>query len=252
VNADWTVLGIGFAILVGALSVSAVLIAFLEEPHRAQRRARAGVRRSSSVQFAARSGLPPSAVAGTTFGIDARSGRAAGPYRGAVLAAVVAMIVVTATLTFGASLHTLVSQPALYGWNWDYAVQSSDGYGPVPNKAVATLRHDPEVTSSSGVSFATLQLDGVEVPTLLSDPGGPVAPPITSGHGLTTKHQIVLGAATLAQLHKRIGDTVGLKFVPGYPPRPISLTIVGVATMPAIGIAEGLHTVRLSRPTRGR
>jgi hypothetical protein len=194
------------------------------------------------VQLAARSGLPPSAVAGTTFGIDARSGRAAGPYRGAVLAAVVAMIVVTATLTFGASLHTLVSQPALYGWNWDYAVQSSDGYGPVPNKAVATLRHDPEVTSSSGVSFATLQLDGVEVPTLLSDPGGPVAPPITSGHGLTTKHQIVLGAATLAQLHKRIGDTVGLKFVPGYPPRPISLTIVGVATMPAIGIAEGLHT----------
>ncbi len=55
------------------------------------------------------------------------------------------MIVVTATLTFGASLHTLVSQPALYGWNWDYAVQVSNGYGPVPNKAVATLRHDPAV-----------------------------------------------------------------------------------------------------------
>jgi hypothetical protein len=242
VNADWTVLGIGFAVLVGVLSVGAIVIAFLEEPHRAQRRQRGGVRRSSSVQLAARSGLPPSAVAGTTFGIDARSGRAAGPYRGAVLAAVVAMIVVTATLTFGASLHTLVSQPALYGWNWDYAVQSSDGYGPVPNKAVATLRHDPEVTSSSGVSFATMQLDGVEVPTLLSNPGGPVAPPVTSGHGLTTKHQIVLGAATLAQLHKRIGDTVGLKYVPAYPPRPIRLTIVGVATMPAIGIAEGLHT----------
>ena len=152
------------------------------------------------------------------------------------------MIVVTTTLTFGASLHTLVSQPALYGWNWDYAVQSSDGYGPVPNKAVATLRHDPEVTSSSGVSFATMQLDGVEVPTLLSDPGSPVAPPIIAGHGLSTKHQIVLGAATLAQLHKRIGDTVDLRYVPAYPRRPIRLTIVGVATMPAIGIAEGLHT----------
>ena len=242
VNADWTVFGIGFAILVGVLSIGAALIAFLDEPHRAQRRARAGARRSSGVQFAARSGLPPSAVAGTTFAIDARSGRAAGPYRGTVLAAVVAMIVVTTTLTFGASLHTLVSQPALYGWNWDYAVQSSDGYGPVPNKAVATLRHDPEVTSSSGVSFATMQLDGVEVPTLLSDPGSPVAPPVTTGHGLSTKHQIVLGAATLAQLHKRIGDTVDLKYVPAYPRRPIRLTIVGVATMPAIGIAEGLHT----------
>jgi len=135
-----------------------------------------------------------------------------------------------------------VSHPALYGWNWDYAVQSSDGYGPVPNKAVATLRHDPEVTSFSGVSFATMQLDGVEVPTLLSDPGAPVAPPVVTGHGLETSHQIVLGATTLAQLHKRIGDTVDLEYVPGYPLHPIVLTIVGVATMPAIGIAEGLHT----------
>ena len=94
------------------------------------------------------------------------------------------MIVVTTTLTFGASLHTLVSQPALYGWNWDYAVQSSDGYGPVPNKAVAVLRHDPAVQSFSGVWFVTMQLDGVEVPTLLAAPGSPVAPPIVSGHGL--------------------------------------------------------------------
>jgi hypothetical protein len=30
--------------------------------------------------------------------------------------------------------------------------------------------------------------------------------------------------------------------VPGYPRRPIRLTVAGVATMPAIGIAEGLHT----------
>ncbi len=151
------------------------------------------------------------------------------------------MVVVTATLTFGASLSALVSHPALYGWNWDYAVQSSDGYGPVPNQAVAPFRHDPAVTLS-GVWFATMQLDGVEVPTLLSDPGSSVTPPVISGHGLDTSRQVVLGAATLAQLHKRIGDTVDLQYVPGYPRRPIPLTIVGVATMPAIGIAEGLHT----------
>src|SRR6202035_3124039 len=157
-----------------------------------------------------------------------------GHFRWAVLSAVIAMIVVTTTLTFGSSLHALVSQPALYGWNWDYAVQSSDGYGPVPNAALTTLRHDPEVTSS-GVWFATMQLDGVEVPTLLSNPGSPVAPPIVSGRALATSRQVVLGAATMAQLHRRIGDTVDLRYVPGYPPRPIRLTIVGVATMPAIG-----------------
>ncbi len=242
VNADWTVLGVGFAALFGILAAAAVAIAWLEAPHRAQRRTRLSGRRSSTVQLAARSGLPPSAVAGASLAVDARNGRAAGPYRWALLTAVIAMIVLTTTLTFGASLHTLVSRPALYGWNWDDAVQSSDGYGPVPNKALAVLRHDPAVQSYSGIWFATLQLDGVEVPTLLAIPESAVAPPIISGNGLATSRQIVLGAATLAQLHKRIGDTVDLQYVPGYPRRPIRLTIAGVATMPAIGIAEGLHT----------
>ena len=215
VNVDWTVLGVGFAVLVGVIGGGAVVIAFLGAPHRTERRSRSFAHRSSTGQLMARTGLPPSAVAGASFAVDARYGRTAGPYRWALVAAVIAMIVVTTTLTFGASLQALVSHPALYGWNWDYAVQSSDGYGPVPNKAVATLRHDTEVTSYSGVSFATMQLDGVEVPTLLSDPGSTVAPPILAGHGLATSRQIVLGAATLAQLHKRIGDSVDLQYVPG-------------------------------------
>jgi hypothetical protein len=242
VNADWSVLGVGFAVLFVVIGFGAVALAFFGAPHRAQRRPRSFARRSSTVQLATRSSLPPSAVAGASFALDARVGRTAGPYRWAVLAAVIAMVVVTATLIFGSSLHALVSEPALYGWNWDYAVQSSDGYGPVPDRSVATLRRDPDVASYAGVFFATMQLDGVEVPTLLSDPRAPVAPPITSGHGLDGSHQIVLGAATLAQLHKRIGDTVDLRYSPVSPRRPIPLTIVGVATMPAIGIAEGLHT----------
>ncbi len=243
VNADWTVLGAGFAVMTVVIGAAAVLMAFLGTPHRAQRRARARARayRSTTVRFITQSGLPPSAVAGASLSVDPRYGRAAGHFRWAVLSAVIAMIVLTTTLTFGSSLHALVSHPALYGWNWDYAVQSSDGYGPVPNAALTTLRHDPGVTSS-GVWFATMQLDGVEVPSLLSNPGSPVTPPITSGRALATSHEIVLGAATMAQLHKRIGDTVDLRYVPGYPRRPIRLTIVGVATMPAIGIAEGLHT----------
>ena len=65
-------------------------------------------------------------------------------------------------------------------------VQSSDGYGPVPNKAVADVRHDSAVQSFSGVWFVTMQLDGVEVPTLLAAPGSPVGPPIVAGRGLAT------------------------------------------------------------------
>ena len=154
----------------------------------------------------------------------------------------IALLVVSATLTFGHSLQNLVAQPALYGWNWDYAVQSSDGYGPVPNPTVkGVLRHNPGVTES-GVWFVSLQLDGVEVPTLLAYPGASLAPPVVTGHGLAGRNQIVLGAATMAQMHKRIGDTVAVRYAPTFPPHAIAFKIVGVATMPAIGIAEGLHS----------
>ena len=49
------------------------------------------------------------------------------PVRSVLAGAVLAMAVVIATLTFGASLNTLVSHPALYGWNFDYALYSVQG-----------------------------------------------------------------------------------------------------------------------------
>ena len=242
INADWTVLGIGFAVLVGVLGASAALIAYLDAPHRVGQRRRSADRRSATVQLVAKSGLPISAVAGAQFALERGSGRTAAPTRWALLGGIIAMIVVATTLTFGSSLQSLVSRPQLYGWNWDYAVQSSDGYGPVPNQATAMLSSDRTVISSSGVWFATLQLDGVEVPVLLANPNAPVSPPIVQGHGLRTSNQIVLGATTLAQLHKHIGDVLQMRYTSGFPPRPIHLLIVGVATLPAIGIAEALHT----------
>jgi hypothetical protein len=92
------------------------------------------------------------------------------------------------------------------------------------------------------VWFATFQIDGVEVPVLIASPNAAICPPVIAGHGLRSSDQIVLGAATLAQLHKHIGDIVDMDYTSNFPPRPIRLLIVGVATMPAIGIAEGLHT----------
>jgi ABC-type antimicrobial peptide transport system permease subunit len=48
----------------------------------------------------------------------------------------------------------------------------------------------------------------------------------------------VLGPATLAQLHKRIGDFVVLR---GVMSQPIRLRIVGTATLPTIGTTLGVH-----------
>ena len=240
-NADWTVLALGTLALAGLLLLAAFVGAVLAAPHRhLSERVRGG--RPGFADAAFRWGLPPSTAVGARFALDAGRGRDGGSTRWVLVGAVTALLVVSATLTFGHSLQNLVAQPSLYGWNWDYAVQSSDGYGPVPQPTVQAVLHRTPGVAESGVWFSTLQLDGVEVPTLLASRNAAVAPPIVAGHGLEGKNQIVLGASTMAQLHKRLGDTVAMEYVPGFPPKAIHLTIVGVATMPAIGIAEGLHS----------
>ncbi len=61
------------------------------------------------------------------------------------------------------------------------------------------------------------------------------------GTAVENKDQIVVGAATLAQLHKRIGDTVVVTYGalgnPVYVP-PMHLVVVGTATMPAVGFSS--------------
>jgi hypothetical protein len=54
--------------------------------------------------------------------------------RSAILGVSLAVVVLTATLVFGSSLHTLVSRPALYGWNWNYEL--------TPGEAPRTSRND--------------------------------------------------------------------------------------------------------------
>ena len=153
-------------------------------------------------------------------------------------------MIVTATLTFGSSLTTLVSHPSLYGWNWNYAI-TSNGEG-VPPQAAKLLNTDPYVAAWSGDNFANAQIDGVTVPIILTTYRAKVSVPILSGHGITGPGQIVLGAETMQELHKHVGQTVTggygtKKDYPVYVPET-RLKIVGTATLPAIGNSLSLHT----------
>jgi hypothetical protein len=160
--------------------------------------------------------------------------------RSAILGAALAVVVVTATLTFGSSLHTLVSHPALYGWNWDYALELPGGGINLDGQLAAQLLdHDPNVSGWTGVSFDTLRIDGQTVPILGGDPNATVGPPLLSGHGLEAADQIVLGATTLGQLHKHVGDTVDASY--GTVTTVTRLRIVGTATLPAVGPAFNQH-----------
>ncbi len=234
---DWTVIGSGVAVLVACLCGVALAVAYRAAPHRsAARRPPVFGRGSALARAAGPAGLPAPAVAGIGFALERGSGRNTVPVRSAILGTVVAVLVVTATITFGASLTTLVSHPALYGWNWDYALFS--GGGDIPAQVEPLIAKDRLFSSWAGVYFGQLQIDNQEVPVMGADPGVTISPPLLSGHGFDAPDQVVLGALTLAQLHQRVGGTVEVRSASTVPTR---LRIVGTATMPAFGGAGGVH-----------
>ena len=204
---DWTVLGTGVAALVVLIGGASAVIAYRSVPRRAAIRRGQVVRRAVLATAAAEAGLPVPAVAGVRFAFDPGDSNSAVPVRSALFGTALAVVVVVATLTFGSGLSTLVSHPALYGWNWTYALFSESGPDVHP-QAVTLLEHDPEVAAFSEASTADPEVDGRSVPAIFERAGAPVAPPIISGHAVQANHQIVLGAATMRQLHTHVGGTV--------------------------------------------
>ena len=244
ISFDWTVLGLGVVVLFVLLSAVAVLLAYSTAPHRTALRPRmrstAGAR---VVAFTARAGLSAPGVVGVRMALEPGEGRSAVPVRSALLGSVLAVALVVTTLTFGNSLQTLVSRPALYGWNWTYLLQPiGAGSGNVPKVTFSLLQHDRYVAAYSGASFNDVEIDGQSVPFLVENVDAAVAPPILSGQGLDAPRDVVLGAATMAALHKHLGQYVTVTYgspadAPVYLP-PTRLRIVGTATFPAIGFAS--------------
>jgi hypothetical protein len=154
--------------------------------------------------------------------------------RSALVGAVLAVVLVVATIVFGSSLNSLVSQPTQFGWNWDYALLS--GFSAAENLPGATtaslLAHDHDVAHFAGVYFVDAAVDGQHVGTLAMRPGAPISPSMLSGVGLGSAHDIVLGPATLAAVHKQVGQTVLFRSPTG---GAVPLRIVGTATLPTIG-----------------
>ena len=223
VHADWTVIGVGR----GGLTAHA------------RRRRRGGLGSARSPTGAAPGsprvaplvgddgvpsgrGLPPAAVTGVRFALEPGAGRTAVPVRSAILGAILAVTVVVATVTFGSSLNTLVSHPALYGWNWTYDMDGGGGLGDIPAAPAAKLLDaDPLVSRWTGISTRRCSSTGVSVPVMGSTPHaavGAARPQRT--RALLAANQVVLGGSTLRQLHKQVGDTVEAQAHGGSPGHP--------------------------------
>ncbi|HXB38437.1 MAG TPA: FtsX-like permease family protein [Acidimicrobiales bacterium] len=232
---DWTVLGLGALVLVVGLGACALAIAYRSAPHRLARRSETlATGNARLTRAAAAAGLPPNARLGFEAAVGTAASRRTAPVRSALVGAVLAVVLVVATIVFGSSLNSLVSQPTQFGWNWDYALLS--GFSAAENLPGATtaslLAHDHDVAHFAGVYFVDAAVDGQHVGTLAMRPGAPISPSMLSGVGLGSAHDIVLGPATLAAVHKQVGQTVLFRSSTG---GAVPLRIVGTATLPTIG-----------------
>ena len=234
---DWLVLGLGSVVLTGGIGSTAAVLAYREVPHRVAIRGRLYPARTSKVARAIIAmGLPAPGAIGVRLALEPGERRSAVPARSAMLGSILAVAMVVAALTFGSGLRTLISRPSLYGWNWTYVLNATSN---VPPQALALLNADQDVAAWTGADHTDVDIDGQHVPALLGASQAALTPPILAGHPVRRRDQIVLGAATLAELHKRIGSTVLVSFgqardAPFYIP-PTRLVIVGTATMPAVG-----------------
>jgi FtsX-like permease family len=236
---DWAVLGGGVAVIIAVMSGAALVIA----RRRATRSPAAGVRPYRPLGVRAVSavqalGLPVPATEGVRLAFGPGTDRDRVTAAPAILGTVLASVVMMATITFGSSLTTLVSHPALYGWNWTFDVSSGNATASVLG-AAPVLDSDPAVAAWTGIYYATATIDHQAVPVIGMTPGSPIAPPLLSDHGLRAPDEIVLGAATLAALHKQVGDWVT---VTDGGTAPFRLRIAGTATLPSLGVSGTLHT----------
>ncbi|HXN61987.1 MAG TPA: FtsX-like permease family protein [Acidimicrobiales bacterium] len=239
ISFDWSVLGLGMALFIIGLAGASVVLAIRKNPVRLAKRASyVSYRPPLALRAAAASGLPASAVAGSLFALAPGHGRSFAPIRSVMFGALVAVVTVVSTLTFGSSLQTLVAQPKLYGWNWTDALQPvSDPVSAMPKEFLSLVKGDPDLAAWTPVQFFTFELDGQAVPFMFEPPAAKISPPLLSGHAVTGPDQVVLGPATLADIHKQVGDTVEVS----YEGKHGTLHIVGTATFPAIGINGTLH-----------
>ncbi len=233
-QADGLVLGAGAAIaavlLLGLLAVAA---------RRAIRPAGSAARRSSAIaQAAASAGLPAAAVVGSRNALEPQS-RQSVPAWVTLLGSVAAVTAVVATAVFGASLTSLITHPAQYGWNWDVLLQAESGYGNFARGHLGKLVGSQRAVAGwSTFGFSQLPVGGRITPVLgLKQQRGSVAPPTTSGQPLTASGQIELGTLTMRELGRKVGDTITVG-IPGHQ-RPF--VISGTVTLPSFGVGGAEH-----------
>ncbi len=202
----------------------------------------AGSGRPSAVAtWFARTGMPPTAVAGVRMAVEPGRGRMATPVRSAVMGAALSVAAVAAALTVGASFQHLVDTPRLYGRTWD--IDTGNPFaGPAATAAVrAGLVRDPAVRGLSAASVREFlrigEGDGARVNAwAFQEIRGHIHPAVAEGRWPRSPQEIALGGKTLRAIGAGIGDPIPVR----RGDHTVTMRVVGRAVFPDEGFGPGL------------
>jgi ABC-type lipoprotein release transport system permease subunit len=192
-------------------------------------------RPSMVAAWLAQAGASLSIVIGTRLAFERGRGRTAVPTFAAFCGATLAVIALTGTQVYGASLGHLLESPRLYGGTFD--LQINNPGGTITSIVPALLGYKDISQLSSGVENS-VRIGGNLIDTIAetSDKGPLLTPPVISGRTIDGPGQIVLGEKTLSMAHAQVGDKIPVTIGRGTMP----FLVVGTAAFPVFGAAGGL------------
>jgi hypothetical protein len=211
----------------------------------ARRERASGARPSLPARLLSFAWSGPSPSIGARFALEQGRGDTAVPVRSSMLAAIAGIVALLAALSVGVSVRHFVATPALYGWNWDVALSTSNEVRFEPGtEATNKLANDPDIKDLSlGVGIGNpIRLNGIAMDMIAVDPiKGNIEPNILEGRAPTGADEIAVGRKSLQRARAHIGSTVSIGTTGQ---TGVRMRVVGVAVLPfdddTSTIGEGL------------
>ncbi len=229
----------------GTLAIVAVVVALGAWPAiRASRPSTDGGHGASASVWVTRLaalGAPPSAVIGVRDALQRRSGGGTVPVGSALMGTVLAVVALSGTAVFGASLSHLTATPRLYGDSFQLNFTNPDGTGP-DAALLRNLEHNSAVTGiTEGLAFE-VSVNEVPVGAVAGTPVmGSLLLSSVRGHVPTGDGQIGLGAVTMRQVGAHLGSVVSVSLPsPSGAKRTGSFRVVSQISFPVLGGTVGL------------
>ena len=225
------------ALAVGALIIGASLIAVIVVASRLAARPRADASSMSNARptrvasALARMNAPVSIVGGTRLAFQRGRGSTTASTATSIFGLVAAIAATSAALVFGANLAQLTT-PQRYGQTWDAEIVGA-GTGTLSSSEMErTLAASSLAAGITRGTFGDVKLDDRIVPSYGLEPGrGGGMPVATKGRLAERADEIALGAGTLRQLHRSVGDTLTATGSDG---RRERMQIVGQTLLPSL------------------